>query len=296
VEITTVATSEIVNIGCPEDGRYAFYNSPYTAHRLSTGIDIYPAAEFGETMPSPVTGEINLVRKVRSPRGRGFKDPGYDVVTVLKSLENPLMAIKLLHIDPVVNSGDTVERGQELGRLLRSGYFGAGTSPHVHVEVRNVSDPLRVRGGYAIKRIHDIGDATLLEELIGTVMKCVPEFSIVKLEGVAACGLPADVGGASGILDGGIPYYGWLGAHFDEDPPAGEIINLIGRPIADIRTLTDNTCLANCRDFGVKVDGTKILGLSLRLSPKSGTEVKLIPYKLGELDLSEGDNVTITIE
>lgn len=294
--MTHVATSKGVTIGCPEDGKYAFYNSPYTAHRLSNGIDVYPDGEFGGMAPSPVTGEIALVRRVRCPRGRRFKDQGYDVVTVLRSSENPKIAIKLLHIDPIVVPGETVELGQEIGTMLRSGYFGAGTSPHVHVEVRELSDPLRVRGGYAMKRIHDIGDATILEELNGTVMKCVPEFSIIKLEGVAACGLPADIGGASGILDGGIPYYGWLGAHFYGDPPAGEIIDLIGRPIADIRTLNENTCLADCRDFGVKVDGTKILGLSLRISPRRGTEVKLIPYKLGELDLSEGDNVKITIE
>ena len=294
--ITTVATSEGVDIGCPEDGKYAFYNSPYTAHRLSTGIDIYPVAEFGETTPSPVTGEINLVRRVRCPRGRGFKDPGYDVVTGLKSSENPLMAIKLLHIDPVVGPGDTVEPGQELGRLLRSGYFGTGTSPHIHVEVRDMFDPLRVRGGHPIKRVHDIGYSTPPERLVGIVTRSIPEFSIVKLDGVAACGLPADVGGTSGILDGGIPYYGWLGAHFCEGPPDGKAIKLAGFPIADIVALTANTCLADCRDFKVKVDGTDILGLSLRLSPRNEPEVKLIPYRLGSLRLGQGDEVAITIE
>ncbi len=296
MDIKTVATSEGVNIGCPEDGKYAFFNSPYMAHRLSTGIDIYPPAEFGETTPSPVTGEINLVRRIRCPRGRGFKDPGYDMVTVLKSSENPLMAIKLLHIDPVVGPGDMVKQGQELGRLLRSGYFGTGTSPHIHVEVRDMYDPLRVRGGHVIKRTHDIGHNTQPEKLVGIVTRSIPEFSIIKLDGVVACGLPADVGGTTGILDGGIPYYGWMGAHFCEGPPDGEEIKLAGLPIADIVSFTPNTCLADCRNFKVKVDGTDILGLSLRLSPRNEPEVKMIPNRLDSLRLDQGDEVVITIE
>jgi hypothetical protein len=294
--MTTVATSEGVTLGCPEDGKYAFYNSPYMAHRMSAGIDIYPDRGFGETAPSPVRGEVTLVRRVKSPKGRGFRDSGYDVVTVLKSSENPLMAIKLLHVEPFLGPGEMVEPGKELGTLLRSGYFGAGTSPHVHAEVRDTSDPLRVRGGHQMKRVHDIGDVAPADELTGVVCHSFPEFSVVELNSVKACGLPADIGGVSGILDGGIPYYGWLGAHFGEAPPVGETIKLIDEPIADIKALTTNTCLADCRDFSVKANGIKILGLSLRLSPKKETEVKLIPYKLGSLKLEEGDEVILIIE
>jgi hypothetical protein len=294
--IIPVAKSEGVTISCPIDGNYSFYNSPYMAHRLSTGIDVYPARDFGETTPSPIGGEVTLVRRVKSPRGRGFKDPGYDVVTVLKSSENPLMVIKLLHVEPAFGPGDIVEPGLELGTLLRSGYFGFGTSPHIHVEVRDTSDPLRVRGGHHITRIPDIGDITPVEKLIGVVTRSTPEFSLVKLDGVMACGLPADVGGAQGILDGGIPYYGWLGAHVDKEPLKSERIKLAGKPIADIRAMTGNACLADCMDFKVKVDGINILGLSLRLSPRKEIEVKLIPLKLGGLKLEEGNKVTITIE
>ena len=50
-----------VTIHCPSEGRYAFYNSPYPAHRLSTGIDIYSGAGFGEAVGSPVSGRVILV-------------------------------------------------------------------------------------------------------------------------------------------------------------------------------------------------------------------------------------------
>ena len=290
-----VATSAGVTVSCPMDGRYAFYNSPYPAHQLSTGIDIYPAREFDEMAPSPVRGEVELIRRVRSPKGRGFEDPGYDVVTVLRSLEDPTRVIKLLHVEPVMACGDTVETGQELGRLLRSGYYGFATSPHVHVEIRDPSDPLRVRGGHQLRRLLDIGEVEAVEELRGIVTRSTPEFSMVSLEGISANGLPADVGGIPGLLDGGIPYYGWLGAHIGDNPPRDDIITLLGKAIAKIREVHDGVCLADCLDFTVRVDGRAILGLSLRLSPRKEAELKLIPSTWGALKLVEGTEVSLSI-
>ena len=59
--------------------------------------------------------------------------------------------MKLLHVDTTVEEGDDVDVGQGLGPLIRSGYFGYHTPPHVHIEVRPPGDPLRVRGGYPIE-------------------------------------------------------------------------------------------------------------------------------------------------
>jgi len=290
-----VAAAGGVTVSCPVDGSYAFYNSPYPAHCLSTGVDIYPDNEFGEVAPSPVSGVVELVRRVRSPRGRGFEDPGYDVVTLLRSLEDPRRVIKLLHVEPTIGSGDMVETGQELGRLLRSGYYGFATSPHVHVEIRDPSDPLRVRGGHRLRRLLDISGVETVRELRGTVTKSIPEFSIVRLEGYPANGLPADVGGVPGLLDGGIPYYGWLGAHIGDDTPTGDAVTLLGKAIANIKVVNDRVCLADCLEFSVRVDGRAILGLSLRLSPRKEAEIKLIPSSRGALKLEEDTEVSLTI-
>jgi hypothetical protein len=285
-----------VTAACPVDGKYAFYNSPYVAHRLSTGIDIYPDRGFGETAPSPVGGEVTLVRRVKSPSGMGFRDAGYDVVTVLRSLENPERVIKLLHVDPIVECGERVVPGQGLGVLLRSGYYGFGTSPHVHVEIRKPSDPLRARGGYHLSSLLKVSCGEPIDELRGVVTKSVPEFSIVSLLGVSANGLSADVGGVAGLLDGGIPYYGWLGAHVGDKLPEGRIVKLTGEPIAVIRTVLGRACLADCLDFTVKAGGVSIAGLSLCLSPKTELDIKLIPSKLGGLKLEEGSEVLLKIE
>jgi hypothetical protein len=290
-----VASSEGVTISCPVDGMFSFYNSPYPAHRQSSGVDVYPEAGFGGMAPSPVSGEVTLIRRVRSPRGRGYEASEYDVVMLLRSRESPGKVVKLLHVDPSLSVGDEVRAGEELGRLLRSGYYGFATSPHVHVEVREPSDPLRARGGHRMERLIDVGRVEPLEELRGVVTLCSPELSIVRLD-TPTYGLPADVDGVSGVLDGGIPYYGWMGVHYDSGRPEGGAVELVGHPIATTKAIHDRVCLADCTDFSVKVEGKPILGLSLRLSPRKGVEVKLVPRKVGSLVLDEGSEVTVVIE
>ncbi len=290
-----VASSSGVTISCPVDGMFSFYNSPYPAHRQSSGVDVYPEAGFGGMAPSPVSGEVTLIRRVRSPRGRNYNASEYDVVTLLRSRESPDKVVKLLHVDPTLSVGDEVRAGEELGRLLRSGYYGFATSPHVHVEVREPTDPLRAQGGHRMERLKDVGRVDPLEELRGVVTLCSPEFTLVRLD-TPSHGLPADVGGVSGVLDGGIPYYGWMGVHYDSGKPEGGAVELMGHPIATIEAIHDRVCLADCTDFSVKVEGNPILGLSLRLSPRKGTEFKLVPMRLGGLVLDEGSEVTVHIE
>jgi len=290
-----VASSEGVTISCPVDGMFSFYNSPYPAHRQSSGVDVYPDAGFGGMASSPVSGEVTLIRRVRSPRGRNYEASEYDVVMLLRSRESPDKVVKLLHVDPSLSVGDEVRAGEELGTLLRSGYYGFATSPHAHVEVREPSDPLRARGGYKVERLMEVGAVEPLEELRGVVTLCSPEFSILRLD-TPTCGLPADIGGISGVLDGGIPYYGWMGVHYDSGKPRGGSVELMGHPIATMRAVHDRVCLADCTDFSVKVEGEPILGLSLRLSPRRGAEVKLVPMRLGGLALEEGSEVSVQVE
>ncbi len=294
-EMIPVASSEDVTVYCPEFGRYAFYNSPYPAHRLSIGVDVYPGVGFGDVAGSPVGGEVIQIRKVKAPRGRTFKDHGYDVVTVIRSSENPGRVVKTLHIEPVVECGDVLEPGQDLGVLIRSGYYGFSTAPHIHVEVRPPSDPLRVRGGSRLRRLLDVGSPEPLDELRGVVTRSRREYAVVKLEGVPAHGVPCTVGGAPGLLDGGIPYYGWLGVHMGSVAPRGDLVELCGKPIADVRSLRGNACIAECTDFSFRLDGVPI-GLSLYLYPRAEPEVLLIPMRPGGLELETSTEITIEIK
>lgn len=289
-----VAGVDGVTIHCPSEGRYAFYNSPYPAHRLSTGIDIYPGKGFGEAADSPVSGRVILVRKVRAPQARRFRDHGHDTVILLESWENPERVIKILHVEPSVQEGDSLETRQTLGTLIRSGYFGYSTAPHVHLEVRRPEDPLRARGGLRFERLQEIGNVPELGSLEGFVHRSVAEYAEIEIRGASRWGLQCEAGGAPGVLDGGIPYYGWLGVHTDATPRREGSVNLCGKEIADISEMGPLGCVATCRDFSLTV-GNERVGLSTCLHPKGDPRFLLIPLSQGGLSLEPGARFSIEI-
>jgi hypothetical protein len=289
-----VAGVDGVTIHCPSEGRYAFYNSPYPAHRLSTGIDIYPGRGFGEAAGSPVSGRVILVRKVRAPKSRRFRDHGHDTVILLESRENPERVIKILHVEPSIQEGDVLETGQTLGTLIRSGYFGYSTAPHIHLEVRSPGDPLRARGGLRFERLQEIGNVPELGSLEGLVHRSVAEYAEIEIRGASRWGLQCEAGGAPGVLDGGIPYYGWLGVHTDATPHREGSVNLCGKEIADISETGPQGCVATCRDFSLTV-GKERVGLSTCLYPRGEPRFFLIPLSHGGLSLEPGARFSIEI-
>ena len=129
-----VAEAKGVKLYCPENGRYAFFNSPFPPHKLNTGVDIYPGPEFGGEAYSPVNGEVILTRKLKAPKGHGFEAADHDTVIVIRNKVNPDTVTKLLHADPLIEVGENVHVGDVIGTTLRSGYYGWGTSAHLHAE------------------------------------------------------------------------------------------------------------------------------------------------------------------
>ncbi len=275
-EIIPIAGIDEVKIFCPINGYYAFYNSPYPAHRISTGIDIYPGSEFSEETISPISGEVILIKKVRAPQAKLFKDHGHDIVTLIKSQENPQRIFKILHIEPKVKEGEIIEPGQPLGSLIRSGYFGYSTQAHIHLEVRKPGDLLRARGGLNLKRLQKIQKLPYLENLEGIVHKRREEYVEVKIRGASELGLQCIIGDIPGVLDGGIPYYGWLGVHTNISLEKKESVKLCGIDLANIYEINHNGCLATCRNILLLVNGRRV-GMSIYLFPRGSPRFYLIP-------------------
>ena len=287
-----VAESMGVRVHCPREGRFSLFNSPYPGHRLKSGVDVYPSLAFGGEAPSPVRGEVLMVRRVKAPRGRGFADAGYDVVTLLRPVDNPGVVVKLLHVDTRLSPGDHVDLGEDMGPLLRSGYYGWGTSPHIHLEVREPSDPLRARGGHPINVLTGFTDAEPVEEIAGEVVWAQPEYALMRL-GSRGAGLTGELKGEPGVVDGGIPYYGWLGFH-TERPTVGTV-KLLGQPIADVKEVKDRAAIADTRGFSFTLDREPLLGLSLYITPRPEPIVKILPRKIGGLALSPGDVASVEL-
>jgi len=260
-------------------------------HRAQMGVDVYPGQWFGEPAPSPVEGEVLRVRRVRAPPGRGFADAGYDVATLVRPSSNPSVVLKLLHVDTNHEVGARLRVGEELGALLRSGYYGWNTSPHIHVEVRSPGDPLRARGGFELRRTGPVR-AEPMTGIAGSVVVNRPEFTILRLGG-SSHGLAGEVDGVPGLLDGGIPYYGWMGVHMDE--PRVGAIRLLGVKVGEANTVHPGSCIGSCGGFGFTLGGVPLLGLSLYLTLEAGPVVKAIPRKIGGLKLDEGDWAEVSL-
>lgn len=291
-----VATSEGVNIHCSSNGKFSFFNSPYPSHRTFTGIDIYPQINFGDVAPSPVSGRVEKIRRVKCPEGKGFKSSKVDYLLILRSLENPKRVIKILHVDPIVKYGETIHVGQELGVLIRSGYFDFWTDPHIHVEVRRPSDALRARGGFRLESAMklEMKDMKPVKELRGTVVESKPEYSLISIETELKYGIPVNLGDRLGILDGGIPHYGWFGVHVDKKPNLEEAVRLCGLSIGVIENVYSDTCLVKCDRIRFKCEETYV-GLSLYLYPSSKPVVKIVPPELKGLKLADYEKTQILI-
>lgn len=288
-----VANVENVTLFCPRDGAFSFFNSPYPAHKSNTGIDIYPNKRFMEIAPSPINGRIKEIRKVKAPIGRGFKDSGYDIVTIIDSTNNQGKVVKILHLDPLLKVGDTISAGDDFGKLLRSGYFGWGTSPHIHLEVRDQGDPIRVRGGLPMQSLIDPSKGKALLNLEGEVIDVVPEYVLIRLNN-RYNGLTVELNGTVGILDGGIPHYQWVGVHTNK--PMKGFVKLLGKKIAAVTKQGNRHVLADCLDLGFLIGDKTIIGLSLYITPVEPPIVKILPKRLEKLSLKIGDEVEVKVK
>jgi len=294
VKMKSVASSQGISIYCPRNGRFSFFNSPYPAHRLYTGIDIYPDGNFGGTAPSPIMGKVTKIKRVKCPEGKMFKSSSYDYVILFRSLENPERWVKILHVKPLVKVGEVLEPGDDLGFLLRSGFFDFWTDPHLHVEVRKPSDPLRARGGFKIERSMKINTEKPLRKLSGTVVESKPEYSLVALKDTPKQGVTVKLKNQTGLLDAGVPHYGWIGIHTSANPPSSGIVKLCNRKIGIIRSAYSNMCIAKPCSPVFTLNG-KPVRLSIYVYPSSVPLVKIIPPRPGELALKKLEEITVTV-
>lgn len=292
--LEVVASSEGVKVYCPKGGKFSFFNSPYPTHSTHCAVDIYPMKSFGDIAPSPVHGKVMKIRKVNCPEGKSFEGSSHDYVILLHSSENPERWIKLLHVKPIVEEGDSVKPGDDLGFLLRSGFFDFWTNPHIHVEVRNPPDLIRARGGLKFESLIELKNAIAeLEELRGVVVEVKEEYSLLALNGNFKYGIPVGVGDEIGLLDAGIPQYKLFGVHMLAKPVLGSIVKLCGAKIGVVKSLHSNFCVAQCSNLTFKLDSEPVkLSFYLYLSKPL---VKVIPSKFGELKLEKFEEVSIAI-
>ena len=258
--------------------RVARYNSPYRAHRDGRAVDLYPGTA---TAPSPVAGTVVETRSTRAPsRPYAAAEDHLIVIDTGEALA------RILHVDPAVDQGTTVELGQSLGRLIRSGYFAPWVDNHVHLGFRAYgTDPVRASGslpvelGVPIEPVRWDGTGTVREVGETYAMLDAPEH---PGPGEGYAGIADDTGQVA--LDGGIPHYETGGAYSTADVELDGIALLGAEIPASAGTV-------EWPDLTVRANGEAITGLSFVLG-REALGAKLI---CPDVECAVGDQVGVEI-
>lgn len=261
--------------------RFSLYNSPYPAHDGGCAIDLYPGTlADGRTTaaPSPVAGTVRETRTVRAPP-KPYA-PEHDHLILLEPADSsPLseLTVRILHVEPSVEAGQRVDRGDSLGRLVRAGFFAPWVDNHLHVGVRGPDrNPYRASGSLPLEFE---GSVRPLEwDGTGRVVSSGGTYVVLDSPahpnpGAEFAGVQADGGG---VLDGGVPHYDGGGllepcGSIERDGPSKSVVSLNGDRlgVADGRTIVWD-------DVTVMANGEPITGLSLFCARDGDFGAKLI--------------------
>ena len=258
--------------------RFSLYNSPFAAHDDGSAIDLYPE---GGRAPSPVAGEVRDTRTVRAPPKAYAAEEDHLIV-----IDTGDYVARILHVDPAVEPGDRVGVGDDLGELVRAGFFAPWVPNHVHLGFREQdADPYRAAGSLPVEVGVDVEPLTW--NATGTVVETGETWTRLDspshpAPGERFVGLSGGPGG--GVLDGGLPHYergGLLGGS------GVDRARLAGHRVGTVRGRT-----VTWDDITIHANGEPITGLAL-FCCRDDAGVKLV----GEgVDFAVGDPVTVTVE
>lgn len=260
--------------------RFSLYNSPYVAHGEGRAVDLYPADEQTgfETQPvvSPVTGTVLDVERVRAP-----PKPYAEADDYLALVDTGTHIARLLHVEPDVNPGDTIERGESLGRLVRAGFFAPWVPNHLHLEFRPTdANPYRASGSVPITL--DVDIHPIEWDGSGTVVAAGETWALLDSPSHPRAGERfVGVGSDGGVLDGGCPHYDGGGLFGN-----GEVAKVAGTRVGTV-----NERNVSWDDIAIEVNGTRITGIAFFCS-KGTFGVKLVGT---DGQFPEGESVRIEV-
>jgi hypothetical protein len=257
--------------------RYSLYNSPYPAHDRGCAVDLYRDPDRDdEDAPSPVAGEVLETVSRRVPAKEYAETEDHVVL-----LDCGEYVARVLHVDPSVEPGERVERGDSLGRMVRSGFFAPWVDNHLHVGFRRPDQHLlRAGGSLPLELPPAVTPEPVAWDGTGRV-RAVGETYVTldsPAQGDGWTGIAADGGG---VLDGGLAHYTGGGLHGGPDGP----VSVLGY---EVGTATDRTVVWDA--FDVLVNGERVTGLSLFVAHDSPGVKVVCPGH----SFSVGDRLEVT--
>ena len=291
-----------------KDGFFSLSNSPFYGHHKFSAIDLYPNhRKYSDEVPSPVAGVVTALRRFSAPTSLYFERPEYEYVIVIANSENSRLCYKILHADPCVSVGEKVKIGDKLGTFVRSGLFCFWTDPHIHVEIRDRTDPIRARGGYALqlmnqgtntKTYHGCG----VDRISGDVIESKKEYVMIKpAHGVISTvngysGIGVRIGDQFGILDGGVPHYGYGGVMVEDSAKVeqGAKVCLGATELGSVsRTFDSNYLQFQCDGLSFANGSIDFRGISSYLHFHRPEGIKLVYRTFGDHRIQLGQSLTL---
>lgn len=184
--------------------RFSIYNSPYPAHDSGCAIDLYPGTDIAT---SPVSGTVQTIKSVQCPDKSYATSKEYLLIIRCESY-----IARILHVDPVVDIGETVNAGDSLGTLIRSGFFSRWVDKHIHLEFRSSTQDIhRARGSLQVEL--DVSVTGINWNGVGTVTESGSTYILVSLPSTDTKSGFVGLADDDGIpLDGGLAHYDAGGA------------------------------------------------------------------------------------
>ena len=272
LKFISIASSDGIEVKTGSEGFLSFSNSPYYSHEHGVAVDLYPLKN-RKTAYSPIDGVVIGKCSVRSPHPRHFQASETEHLLIIEPRQMRHLIARILHVDSSLCVGDEVRVGRPLGRLVRSGFFNFWTENHIHVEVRNPDQPFRAKGSLPMVPL-------LREEnLEGRPCDHRPFLRVTgsnnyyvlaeALEGEVSLGqfrgYGCEVSGSVGILDAGLPHYGFGGVLLGQDAEVkvGDEVVFWGQTVGKVVAVSKSFASFKTYPLVVEMNGRRIRGLSL---------------------------------
>lgn len=282
----------------------SLFNSPYYAHNHGIAADIYlGSGKFGADAPCPSPGKVTCIKKVRTPIRKNFDADENDYVIILESEDNPKYLIKILHVNPKIKVGENLDIGDSMGTLIRSGFFNFWTDPHIHMEIRKPWDAIRAKGAYPIRllSLEKRGHSEPSNSFKCKVIDVQTDYTMVEPNNRVIikmgnfCGFSTKINNEFGLLDCGLPHYGFGGILLEKNEfELGQKVFIGDLHIGDIVEKQQNLAAIKLKSLSISCGEIDLRGLSLYINLKKPL-IKLISKKREKLNLSEGEEIIITI-
>ncbi len=325
-----IASAKGIVIHSPSMGIVAFHSSPYPSHVQGGAVDIFGSREFETPAISPVSGEVTLIDKSKVGKSRYFESDDYDYIIAIKSQG---VCTRILHVEPEVEVGDTIEVSERLGSYIRTPLLPFWSYPHAHIEVKDCKDVSHPQDTFPLKPIvkgkFKGSQRTEFTSFSGEVKVFTPNYILVSpsIDFFGSIGnfhgIAVSVGDERGILDAQTPWNAYGGVILGEDSEVkvgdevhfgSVLLGKIERISGSLATYVLGGELGDgidryskgllYKDVGrfevpyrrIKVNGEVFLGISTGLFLSEEKCVRLVPLKPLEEEVEVGEEIVVELD